>query len=136
STDQADDLARVDLDIDASERPDVAVIGFDTLDFQKGFTGHHTVPSSSFSAISSTSSSSTPRYAAITFGSFFTWSGVPSEIFWPYSRTTTWSEISMTTDMSCSIRRMETPSSRIECSNALSAEDSRGLRPAAGSSRQ
>ncbi|MND54812.1 hypothetical protein D3C80_458780 [compost metagenome] len=65
-TDQADDLALVDLDIDARERADIAVIGFDTLDFQEGFTGHQTVPSSimplsSFSSISSTSSSSTPR---------------------------------------------------------------------------
>ncbi|MNS56966.1 hypothetical protein D3C72_898420 [compost metagenome] len=60
--DQADDLALVDLDIDTGQSPDIAIIGFDTLDFEKRFTGHQAAPPSSSSAItSSTSSSSTPR---------------------------------------------------------------------------
>src|SRR5690349_16490230 len=52
-----------------------------------------------------------PRYAAITAGSFCTAAGVPSAIFRPRSRTTTWSEISITTPMSCSIRTTVTPRS-------------------------
>src|SRR5665213_1259177 len=47
-----------------------------------------------------------------------------------------WSDISITTDMSCSISKIEMPSrSRMESSNWLSSWLSCGLSPAAGSSR-
>ena len=40
----------------------------------------------------------------MTTSSLRTWSGVPSEIFLPWSRTMIRSEMSMTTPMSCSMR--------------------------------
>ena len=69
----------------------------------------------------------------MTRGSFFTSCGVPSEILRPYSKTTTWSEICMTTDMSCSMSRIDVPVlSLMSIRSALSEADSFGLRPAAG----
>eukprot|EP01022_Parablepharisma_sp_SALTPOND_P036534 TRINITY_DN997_c0_g4_i1.p1 TRINITY_DN997_c0_g4~~TRINITY_DN997_c0_g4_i1.p1 ORF type:complete len:1552 (+),score=442.93 TRINITY_DN997_c0_g4_i1:2334-6989(+) len=50
-----------------------------------------------------------PRQALITSGLLITSSGVPSPIFLPQSSTTTRSEISITTPMSCSIRTMVVP---------------------------
>ena len=48
---------------------------------------------------------------AITAGSFCTVAGEPSAILRPRSSTTTWSEISITTPMSCSINTTVTPRS-------------------------
>src|SRR4051794_14802267 len=67
--DQADDLALVDVDIDAGQRPDIAVIGFDAIHLKERLTRHYFIahqfapPSSCSTAAitSSTSSSSTPR---------------------------------------------------------------------------
>ncbi|EGE57986.1 hypothetical protein RHECNPAF_3500035 [Rhizobium etli CNPAF512] len=67
--DQADDLALVDLDIDAGQCTDIAIIGFDAVHLKERLTRHYFVahqfaPPSSCSTVaitSSTSSSSTPR---------------------------------------------------------------------------
>jgi hypothetical protein len=59
--DQAHDLATVDMHVNPVERTDIAVERLYALDFQERFISHQMVPSSSFSSISSTSSSSTPR---------------------------------------------------------------------------
>src|SRR5262249_50836392 len=52
-----------------------------------------------------------PRYAAMTAGSFCTSTGAPSAILRPRSSTTTWSEMSITTPISCSISTIVMPRS-------------------------
>src|SRR3954465_927741 len=130
--DQRHDLAGSDFEVDALQRLDLAVGGAKAADREQGSGRRHDPPSITAAA----SSSSVPREAAVPLGSARTSRGEPSEIFTPWSITTMWSEISITTDMSCSISRIEVPSSlRIDSSSSLRAALSRALRPAAGSSR-
>src|SRR5213594_283190 len=71
----------------------------------------------------------------MTSGSRCTWAGRPSAILRPKSRTTTLSEIGMTSPMWCSTSRMVTPRrSRIVRSSAASTATSSWFRPPAGSS--
>src|SRR5213595_2243048 len=72
----------------------------------------------------------------MTSGSRCTWAGRPSAILRPKSRTTTLSEIGMTSPMWCSTSRMVTPRrSRIVRSSAASTATSSWFRPPGGGVR-
>ncbi len=91
-----DDRALGHFERDAPERLNRPVAGFDPVEAEQHARTAH---------------SSTPRYASITAGSARTSAGAPSAIFSPMSSTQTRLEMSMTTDMSCSISTTVTPRS-------------------------
>src|SRR5690348_8076072 len=78
--DERDDLAVVDLDRDALERVDRAVVGVDVLELEDERTAVH--PSSPL-PFEAPSTAALPRYASMTRGSCWTSCGVPSAIFSP-----------------------------------------------------
>src|SRR3990170_4320945 len=137
--DQGDDLALANLEGDALEGVDLAVVGVDVAQLEddvarrsvaggRGRLGRRGHALTAHDA-------EVPRYASITFGSRRTSSGVPSEIRSPWSRTRTWSLMPMTTRMSCSMRRIVRPRSlRRRPMRAVIAEVSGGFMPAAGPS--
>src|SRR5581483_4326821 len=124
AAEQADELPLVDVDREALQDVDLAVVGVDRVELEQGLGGRH------FFAISPR-----PRYASTTRGSVATWSNEPSAILTPWSSATTRSEIPSTTCMSCSITRIVyPPSSRSLLISAVISWVSTGFMPAAGSS--
>src|SRR6266542_2338281 len=120
---ERDDLPLAHHEREAVQDLDVPVEDVDRLDGEERF------------AHGRASAAPLPRYASTTSGLPTTSAGVPSAIFFPWSRTATRSESDITAGITCSIMMTATPrSSRMRRMSAASFIASAGFRPAITSS--